>query len=409
VDYVRAQVEAAGLKAEVEPVTDVPPWERGSSDQCELLLPDGSRDSLRIVALTNSAGGDVEGEVVLVNDFDQDRKPPAHRFDEGGKKRIIYFSRPLERDHTVNGYFKAVSQRNHGASWAAKYGAKAVLVRSVQTGNGPPHTGVVVYDPKSRKIPAAALSVEAADRLEAELLKHERISVHLKTNPRKTARLQANVVIRVPGTTLPGEIVLLGAHLDSHDITPGAADDAAGVAAVLAIMREFAKNPSARTMLFVLFADEEISGSGNRAFIEKHKKEVAHIIAATEVDDGDGAPYALQATSAASDKEAALLRLRQLAEAIGDEAARLDVLTQPETNGADVSRLWECHGIPEIAMLQDMTTYFDKHHAENDTPNNVNWEGLGRTTSLLSKIMRVLTSGAAVPLRGVPAHPCTEE
>ena len=122
------------------------------------------------------------------------------------------------------------------------------------------------------------MGVEAADELE-KILCHGKqaqdptnsgicdrnVSVRLKIAPKrvdanKPIRQQHNVLIRILGTTRSNEIVLVGAHLDSHDITPGAADDAAGVASVLAVMREFAKKPPARTIFLKFFADDEVGG-----------------------------------------------------------------------------------------------------------------------------------------------------
>jgi hypothetical protein len=409
VAYVRTQAQAVGLDVVTEPVEGVPQWERGTADRCDLLLPDGSTESLRILALTPSAGGEVEGQVVIVNNFfDKDQGPPPRRFDEGNKARIVFFSRELERDRSPNAYSSTVVQRNYGAIWAAKYGAAAVLVRSVQTGNGPVHGGAVGYAPQIPRIPAAALNVEDADKLERLLCHGTRsrdtaelcdgkASVHLKISPNHSPRRQDNVVIRIPGTTLSKEIVLVSAHLDSHDVTPGAADDAAGVATVLAVMREFARNRPRRTILLVLFADEEVNGSGARAFVKHQAKDLSNIVAATEIDDGDGPPRGLQVTAVASQRMAALISLRDLVDRVGEEAAGLELRTDTTTNGADVASLWEEHGIPEVAILQDFTKYFDRHHAANDTPENIDWDGLSQTTFLLLKIVHVLSSGAATP------------
>jgi len=276
VAYITEQAKAVGLTTEIEPVKGVSPWERGDADLCEVLQDNAPAHPLSIVALANSAGGDIEAEVVAVNNFsDEKQGAPPHRFDEGGEPRIVFFTRPLQRDHSLAGYEEAVVQRNHGAAWAARYGAAAVLVRSVQTGNGPLHGGAVTYG-KNKRIPAAALSVADADYLEHLLKENKSISLHLKIAPKHGSRKsnvnrqQSNVLVRIPGTTLAEETVLLGAHLDSHDITPGAADDAAGVAVVLAAMREFARNRPARTLLIVFFADEEVNYSGGKEFAKRH-------------------------------------------------------------------------------------------------------------------------------------------
>jgi len=57
-------------------------------------------------------------------------------------------------------YSTSVDYRLDGASRAAKYGAKAILVRSVASVSVySVHTGYMEYDPKYPKIPSAAITV----------------------------------------------------------------------------------------------------------------------------------------------------------------------------------------------------------------------------------------------------------
>jgi hypothetical protein len=67
----------------------------------------------------------------------------------------------------------------------------------------------------------------------------------------------ANIEAEVRGTERPEEIVLIGAHYDSVKGSPGANDNATGVAAMLALAGAFAQNPAPRTLRFVAFANEE--------------------------------------------------------------------------------------------------------------------------------------------------------
>jgi hypothetical protein len=66
-----------------------------------------------------------------------------------------------------------------------------------------------------------------------------------------------NVECEIRGATRPGEVVIVGAHYDSVPESPGADDNASGVAAVLALAREFAGAKPARTLRFMGFANEE--------------------------------------------------------------------------------------------------------------------------------------------------------
>lgn len=70
-----------------------------------------------------------------------------------------------------------------------------------------------------------------------------------------------NVVAELPGTAAAGEVVVVGAHYDAEVGTPGADDNASGVAAVLELARRFAGRAPARTIRWVLFTNEEWSNS----------------------------------------------------------------------------------------------------------------------------------------------------
>jgi len=59
------------------------------------------------------------------------------------------------------------------------------------------------------------------------------------------------------GQTKPDEIVIVGAHYDSAQTTPGADDNATGVAATLALARRLGKAKLARTVRFAFFVNEE--------------------------------------------------------------------------------------------------------------------------------------------------------
>ena len=66
-----------------------------------------------------------------------------------------------------------------------------------------------------------------------------------------------NVIVEKTGTTTPSEIVIVGAHYDTARGTPGADDNASGVAATLELARRFADRSVDRTLRFILFANEE--------------------------------------------------------------------------------------------------------------------------------------------------------
>jgi Peptidase family M28 len=69
--------------------------------------------------------------------------------------------------------------------------------------------------------------------------------------------LSENLDVTCEGQSKPSEIILVGAHYDSVPGSPGANDNASGVAALLEISRGFAKRAPARSVRFVAFVNEE--------------------------------------------------------------------------------------------------------------------------------------------------------
>lgn len=84
--------------------------------------------------------------------------------------------------------------------------------------------------------------------------------------PLVAARVQ-NVVARLPGRQPGGKAVLVLAHYDSQPHTPGAGDDAAGVAAMLETIRALRAAPPLANDVIWLFTDGEEAGLlGARAY-----------------------------------------------------------------------------------------------------------------------------------------------
>lgn len=107
--------------------------------------------------------------------------------------------------------------------------------------------------PRSARNPAGYR--QAAAWLEAELL----AMGYTVTRRPVTARgaTHDNLIAAHLGTTHPSQIIVIGAHYDAHDDTPGADDNASGTAALLEIARALKPAKLARTVRFELYANEE--------------------------------------------------------------------------------------------------------------------------------------------------------
>ncbi len=66
-----------------------------------------------------------------------------------------------------------------------------------------------------------------------------------------------NIIAEIIGNSFPEKILVIGAHYDTVRTTPGADDNASGVAGLLALARTFAGMRFAKTVRFVAFALEE--------------------------------------------------------------------------------------------------------------------------------------------------------
>ena len=66
-----------------------------------------------------------------------------------------------------------------------------------------------------------------------------------------------NLIVEIQGTTQPDEIILVGAHYDSVQGSPGANDNGSGVAALLVMAEELKELRPKKTLRFVAFTNEE--------------------------------------------------------------------------------------------------------------------------------------------------------
>lgn len=362
--WAQKAMESAGLaKVRAEPVK-VPHWERGD-ESGELLAPYAHK--LSLAALGGSVGtpaAGIEAEVIEVASLDAIEKLDA----KDVKGKIVFFHVVMEREKDGSGYGKAVGVRGKGAIAAARLGAVAVVIRSIGTDtNRAPHTGAMRYDPKVEKIPAAALAIPDADLLHRIVAQGKSVRLKLKLGAKTLPDADsANMVGDVVGSSLPDEVVLLGAHLDSWDLGQGAIDDGAGCAIILEAGRQIARlDPKPkRTVRVVFFANEENGLAGATAYAKAHADEVPKHVIALEADFG--AARVVEARYAGGeDKRAQFLTVAALLKPLG-----VALSTEPAEGGADISPL-QALGVPMMDLRQDGTTYFDFHHTANDTVERI--------------------------------------
>ena len=347
----------------------VPHWSRGGKDEAKATVPGIKKDIiLDVLALGNSMGSGKNGvseEVVMVNSFDE----LEMKKDEVKGKIVFYNYKFIDTYvNTFLSYRDAGQYRGQGPSRAAKYGAKAVIVRSMShAADNNPHTGATRYDSVYAKIPAIAIGLKDADRLR-ELLLKSKVKVTLKTYGIFLAdTIGHNIIGELKGSEFPDQIITVGGHLDSWDVCEGAHDDGAGVVQTMEILRAFKAigfMPK-RTIRFVLFANEENGGRGGAKYAEEAKEKKEKHIFAIESDAGGFTPRGLGFTGS-EEQYQKFLQWKELISPYGaTEFSR-------GGGGSDIGPLNRTFNTPTGSLNPDSQRYFDIHHARSDVFENVN-------------------------------------
>src|SRR5690606_4851481 len=148
------------------------------------------------------------------------------------KGKIAFYNIPMDPAfiNTFHSYSNSAKQRYVGALEASKKGAVGVVIRSLSaTINDFPHTGSMTYQGAEVKIPAMAISTLDAEKLSADLKSNPDLGFFMKMNcESRDSVISYNLIAEIKGAEKPGEVIILGGHIDSWDLGTGAHDDGAG-------------------------------------------------------------------------------------------------------------------------------------------------------------------------------------
>jgi hypothetical protein len=191
-----------------------------------------------------------------------------------------------------------------------------------------------------------------------------------------------NVWAELPATNGTSDVVILGAHYDSEPGSPGAVDNASGVAVLLGVARRLAEIESrSRSFLFVFFDQEEDDEVGSRAFVRLLRDEGITVHSAHVVDlaawdpDGDGA---VQIQSPAAE----VLPLYRAA------ASELSIPLEVTTGASSDNESFLAAGLPSVGVFQaEMSPHV---HRDTDTVANADLAYLTSFTRLVISVMRRL-------------------
>jgi carboxypeptidase Q len=231
--------------------------------------------------------------------------------------------------------------------------------------------------------------------------------------------MSSHTLAEIPGSDLAGEVVMLGAHLDSWHAGTGATDDGAGVAVVMEAVRilQALQLRPRRTIRIALWGGEEVA-DGARSYVDEHL--AAWVPSATEKDE-KGRPKRTLATRPEYEKisgyfniDAGSGRIRGVYLA-GNEALRpifrpwlepfrgmgATTLTPNGDWGSDF--LWfDRVGIPIVSFIQDDLDYDSRaQHTNQDVLERLVPEDLKQA----SVIMAAFVYQAAMRDEKLPRKP----
>ena len=222
-----------------------------------------------------------------------------------------------------------------------------------------------------------------------------------------------NLHAEIKGNKYPEEIVLIGAHYDSFSGSPGANDNASGVAGVLALARLLSKLEFPRTIRFAFFANEEppffyTAQMGSRAYAkwcrEKQDKLVAALIFESiayykdypNVDDS-AAPFVFQVEGdfiAFIGNEFSSALVDRIAESFNKH------INLPEEMGfssslittADWSDNWSfCQEGYDAIMITDTSIVkYLPYHTEHDTVDKIEFNRAAKMVVGIKKVIEEL-------------------
>lgn len=231
-------------------------------------------------------------------------------------------------------------------------------------------------------------------------------------------RTVRNVEAELPGASRPEEIVLLGSHYDSVVGSPGANDNATGVAANLEIARLLAGSSFARTLRFVAFVNEEppcfLTGAmGSLVYARCARQRGERVVAMLSLEtlgcysDAEGSqsypfPFGLlyPATGNFVGFVGNIASRDLVRRAIGSFRTHAAFPSEglaapgfiPGISWSDHWSFWK-EGYPAI-MVTDTALYRDPHyHTGADRPENVDDGRLARVVAGLARVAADLAGG----------------
>ena len=221
--------------------------------------------------------GKLRGKMVLIDEVGPPREAVTREvtaYDDATLDERASFNVPVGERPPGDEWVKDMNYRHELSAFLAKEGALVMVRMSSGDAMVIQMTGYQYHVGKTPGIPGVVLAGEHYKRLKrlADRDHAVRISVDVEATFHDDDSKGYSTIAEIAGTGRNPEIVMAGAHIDSHAPGDGAADNAAGVAVVMEAMRilKALDIQPKRTIRIGLWSGEESEYWGSVEHVRRH-------------------------------------------------------------------------------------------------------------------------------------------
>jgi carboxypeptidase Q len=430
-EWTAERFKQYGLTAALEPYTFGVTWERGSAT-FRLLAPFTRAITAHSWAWTEGTGGKLLSGRVVLTDLStpeslavyRDKvkgawvltRPPFPTWNPDGPPMTAADSAKLEEQIELR---RSLTADTSAAAVAARRQFQIDLPYMLKSAGA---LGTIIDGAKEHGLMTMSGSPTRVAPLPSVVISHEDYSMLARligagVTPRlegrvenrigKTPVQQWNTVAEIKGSEKPGQVVILGAHLDSWDLGTGVTDNGTGSMVVLEAARAIAQSglKPKRSIRFILFSGEEQGLLGSRAYAEAHQSRADSIQTVLVIDNGTGAITG-QALQGRKDLEGLWKQLLA-------PVAKLDADSVRDANKNGTDHLsFLPYGVPGFNFDQISRGYNHTHHSQTDTfdkavPGDLKQAAavMAVTAYELANLPELLPRGPKNPVVPVPTKP----
>ncbi|QUW23175.1 M28 family peptidase [Sporosarcina sp. Marseille-Q4063] len=247
-NFITSQLETFGYAVESQPFE----FDHYIFPKLVELTIDGIEQSFSPEPFQYSVSGNVTGTLINVNNG---LTSDYEDIDVKGKIAVASISDIYFEEMVLN---------------AAEAGAVGVIINFA---DGLPNTGWSLGKHHDDFIPTIALSPGEGKSLLNLIRDNESVTGTITIEGADIEKHESqNIIVTKPSKTSNDEIVVVGAHYDSVETSPGASDNASGTAVLLEIARVLESVSTDKELRFLFFGAEELGLFGSEKYVDEMTK-----------------------------------------------------------------------------------------------------------------------------------------